>query len=60
MRLGGAAGAGCSRRGRPRRSGSAVGMVAPPAQGLSWEVETLSSLSPIWSRKWRRLRWRTV
>ncbi len=59
-RLGSAAGAGWSLRGRPRRGGAAVGMAAPPAQGLSREVETLSSMSPIWSRKWRRLRWRTV
>ncbi len=33
---------------------------APLAQGLSREVETLSSLLPIWSRKWRRLRWRML
>jgi hypothetical protein len=54
---GGGSGVGCS-QGRPRVGGDTVGMLE--LQGLRREVQTESSLPPIWSRKERRLRWMTA
>jgi hypothetical protein len=39
---------------------STVGMEAWLVQGLRWEVEMLSSLSPICSLKWQKLSCKTV
>jgi len=44
--------------GRPRVGGDAVGVLE--LQGLRREVETWSSLAPIWSLKVRRLHWMTA